>query len=367
MALQGKGFFIWKIPDCEGGNPAEIASVAQAAGLTHVLIKIADEIYPVNIDRYTNTDLIPPVVQSLKAKNIQVWGWHYVYGDNPVGEANIAVSRTLSLGLDGYVIDAESEFKQSGKEAAARTFVNELRNGLPNLPIALSSFRYPSYHPQFPWSVFLEKVDLNMPQVYWEQAHNSGDQLRRCVQEFQAKTLVRPVFPTGPVYKANGWRASPIEIVEFLDTAKALNLAGANFFAWDYRKTILSELWDAVAAYSWPVTPPGKDITELYIDAVNSHDPNKASALYASEAIHITAARTVQGTAAIQTWYSTLFNQLMPNASFNLVNFGGTGNIRQFHWEAHSNDWVIQDGSDTIGLLDGKIAYHYSFYTIAPS
>jgi len=32
MALKGKGFFIWKIPDCEGGNAASIAAVAKAAG-----------------------------------------------------------------------------------------------------------------------------------------------------------------------------------------------------------------------------------------------------------------------------------------------------------------------------------------------
>jgi hypothetical protein len=37
--IYGKGFYIWKIPNCEGGDPAAIATVAQQAGLQHVLIK----------------------------------------------------------------------------------------------------------------------------------------------------------------------------------------------------------------------------------------------------------------------------------------------------------------------------------------
>ena len=40
MALTGKGFMIWKIKDCEGGNADAIADVARRAGLSHVLIKV---------------------------------------------------------------------------------------------------------------------------------------------------------------------------------------------------------------------------------------------------------------------------------------------------------------------------------------
>ena len=47
-APQGKGFYIWKIPSCEGGDPVKIAYTAHRAGLTHVLIKIANGIYDYN-------------------------------------------------------------------------------------------------------------------------------------------------------------------------------------------------------------------------------------------------------------------------------------------------------------------------------
>jgi hypothetical protein len=64
------------------------------------------------------------------------------------------------LGLQGYIIDAEHEFKQPSGASAARTFMTELRKGLPNKPVALCSYRFPSYHPQFPMECFFRKVRL---------------------------------------------------------------------------------------------------------------------------------------------------------------------------------------------------------------
>jgi hypothetical protein len=57
MALQGKGFMIWKIPSCEGGSASQIASQAKLAGLTHVLIKIADGITAYNVNKDTASTL----------------------------------------------------------------------------------------------------------------------------------------------------------------------------------------------------------------------------------------------------------------------------------------------------------------------
>ena len=159
MAVEGKGFFIWRILNCEGGDAEAIASKAADANLTHVLIKIADTRYPFGYDR-NNNDLVPSVTQALKNRGIQVWGWHYVKGNDPSGEARVAVARTTELQLDAYVIDAEHEYKWRGKDAAARQFMADLRQGLPNHPIALSSYRFPTYHRELPWSAFLENCLL---------------------------------------------------------------------------------------------------------------------------------------------------------------------------------------------------------------
>lgn len=364
MTLQGKGFMIWQIPRCEGGNADAIANAAQAAGLTHILIKIADGPYAYNKDKTTGRDLVPPVAQALRNKGIGVWGWHYVYGINPAGEAQMAIRRVQELGVEGYVIDAEVEYKEPGKDAAARRFMNDLRAALPNLPIGLSSYRFPTYHPQLPWKVFLDKCDLNMPQVYWQAAHNAGAQLRRSVREFQAMTPYRPVIPTGPVYKVGDWTPTPTDVIEFMDTARALNIPSVNYFEWYYGRTILKPVWDAISAYSWPPYPTPVDITQQYISALNSHNASLVANLFSPQGIHITAAQTVQGTTAIQNWYSNFFNQVLPNASFTLTGSSGTGNSRHLTWEAVSSGGKVKNGNDTIGMIDGKIAYHYSYFTV---
>lgn len=365
MALQGKGMMIWKISRCENGDPRAIADVAKSAGLTHVLIKIADGPYSYNVEKETNKDLVPPVIDALRAFGIKPWGWHYVYGNNPSGEAQIAVKRVKQLGLDGYVIDAEGEYKEPGKDKAATKFMEELRKGIPKKPVALCSYRWPTYHPQLPWKEFLEKCDYNMPQVYWQSAHNPEDQLRKSVREFQALTPYRPIIPTGPVYKYGGWEPTPADIQEFLNAARSLNLPAANFFEWYYGRTILKPLWNTIAAYPWPPYPTPVDLPEQYISALNTHNADIVANLYTDNAVHITTSQTIQGINAIKIWLNTFLNQTFANAEFQLTGSSGTGSSRHFTWKAKSSTGSINNGNDTIGIVSGKIAYHYSYFTIS--
>jgi hypothetical protein len=46
--IYGKGFYIWKLPNCEVGNPASCDTQAHQSGLQHVLIKISKGIYDYN-------------------------------------------------------------------------------------------------------------------------------------------------------------------------------------------------------------------------------------------------------------------------------------------------------------------------------
>jgi hypothetical protein len=259
--LSGKGIWIWNVLNCERGNYAAIADLACAADLSHLLVKIADAARPFNVTAFKE-DLVAPLAKALRAVGIQVWGWHYVYGVDPEGEARQAIARMKQLGLDGYVIDAEGEFKAPGKAKAAARFLSNLRAGLPKgIPVALSSYRFPEFHPEFPWKPFLDSVDLVMPQVYWEQSHNPAEQLRRSVTELRALNPHLPIVPTGAAYKRGVWAASPGDVRAFLDQAKALDLAGANFWSWDNARANLPAVFDAVAGYDWPgPTTPHPDV-----------------------------------------------------------------------------------------------------------
>lgn len=366
MTLEGKGWYIWQISRCEGGNATAIANQAVASGLTHVLIKVADGTSPYNLDPVSGTDLVPPVIQALRARKIECWGWQYVYGYDPTGEGAIAVQRTQQLGLDGFVIDAEDQYKLPGREAAARTYMNTLRASLPTLPIALSSYRYPTYHPQLPWVAFLEKCDYNMPQVYWVNAHNPGEQLIRSVREFQAISPFRPIIPTGSAYVQGNWQATPEDITEFLESAQILNLSAANFWEWGHTKLYVPALWETVKNYPWGGFPPGGDVVGHYFEALNAHNAGLAASLYADNAVHVNADRTVQGKTAIRGWYQDLFDRLLPDATFTLTADNGDQSARNFQWAAASSAGTVADGSDNIGLINGVIVYHYTFFTIKP-
>ena len=363
MSLQGKGFYIWKVRECENGDSQAIANVAAQAGLTHVMIKLADGTYSYNLDP-TGADLVPPLVGALHNRGIQAWGWHYLYGDDPIGEANKAIQRITQTRVDGYVLDVEKEFKQPGKDIAAVKLMERLRSAYPDLPLALSSYRFPSYHPQVPWKEFLDRCNYNMPQVYWVQANNPAGQLARCVREFQSIIPYRPIFPTGSAYKSGGWQATPEQVISFMETALKLNLTAANFWEWANCRRYLPDVWRAIARFSWSSTPAPVDISQQYIAALNSRDISQVVNLYVPDALHINAARTIQGVAAIRTWYQTLFSKILPNAKFDLTGYTGNGNTRHLNWTAISSNGKVRNGNDTLGLLDGKIAYHYTFFDV---
>jgi hypothetical protein len=360
MSLTGKGFFIWKIRDCEGGSPSGIASAALSAGLSHVLIKIADGMNHYNVDSTTGTDYVPAVVAALHAAGIQAWGWHYVYGGDPDGEAWNGGRRAKELGLDGYVIDAEMEYKAAGMDSAARRYVSDLRGYLGTIPVALCSFRFPSYHMEFPWSDFLNKSDFNMPQVYWEQAHNAGAQLQRSFREFQSVSPYRPYLATGAAYSNKGWASTTTDINDFLTTAVALNIPAVNFFSWDYCRKYLPELWSAIAAFPYPTNQP-VGIVQKLINALNSHDAETASQLYTESAVHITAEQTIQGRSSIRDWYTNFFTNKQPGVSFVLTAITGKEPTRNFAWRSAVSS-ITRTGTDTLGLIDGAIGYHYSSF-----
>lgn len=361
-SLQGKGFFIWQIPSCEKGDADAIARLAYEARLSHVIIKIADSTSAYNI--YEGVDLVPPLVRKLRKFGIQVWGWHYITGNNPLGEAHKGIERVQTLQLDGYVIDAEAPYKERGKSVAAQKFMARIREALPDLPIALSSYRFPSYHRQIPWQEFLEGCDYMMPQVYWMFSDSPAEQLSRCVREFQSVTPTRPIIPTGAAFKEHGWKPNSDQALEFLQTAKQLNLHAVNFYSWDSSRRYLPDIWQVVRDFEWMPSPIPGDITEQYVDALNSRDPDQILKFYNPNAVHITSARTIQGYKALRIWYQALFFSLLPNAKFMHTGFSGSDNSRHLTWTAASDMGAVHNGSDTFGLYDGKITYHFSSFTI---
>ena len=369
MSLIGKGYYIWQLWNCERGDAQAITARAKQAGLTHLLIKIADGTRSYNVDATRGVDLVPPVLRACKEAGIEVWGWHYVRGDNPIGEAQFAVQRSRQLGIDGYVIDAEAEYQTLCKTNAATRFMRELRAGLPKLPIALSSYRFPDRHRQLPWSAFLEACDYSMPQVYYEQAHNPTQQLEMSVSQYMALRPARPVIPTAPAYGRGDWRPTAQELVLFLAKAKELGLSAANVWSWDVAsRPAYRDLWQAIAQFDWPLVPPPpppvQDVPERLLEGFNQGNPGRVAGLYHENAAHVTGERTIFSREAIASWYDDLLTRLLPQAEFSLTGKIESATSRHFTWTAQSAAGRVVDGNDTIGLREGKIQFHYTYFNI---
>jgi len=244
----GKGMFIWQIPRC--GDPIGIALLAKSIGLSHVFIKIADGVADFGI--INGHDLAKQLSDALKIQGIEPWGWQYVYLASPANEAAKGIERVNETGVIGFVMDAETQAKD--KPAAAHTYCDKLRIGIPNMSVGLSSFRFPSLHPELPWAEFRRICDFDMPQVYWCQAHNPGFQLQKSYNEFAAMAKKLPYVATGAAYREFGWQPTLSEVTEFMTVANDLKIP-FNFWEWYDAYYVLPDIiWDTIA--EWKTMPP---------------------------------------------------------------------------------------------------------------
>ena len=328
MVLAGKGFFITDLTACEQGNPVAIARPAVRAGLSHGVIQVAEE------GAARNVGLLPAAVRVLRDQGVTVWGWQFVTGDQPLDEARQAVEQLRAAPLEGLVICAEDAYKLPGKDSAARLYLSELRAVFPDLPLAFSSYRFPSYHPQIPWETFLAFCDYNMPKVYWAGAHNPQTQLTRSYNEFAALRPVRPLIPVGPAYPLGSWRPTPQEVLAFLDTAQNLQLNAVNFWHWDVAGgDAFADVWRVIADYAWRASSAADDLMQRYFTALNRRDLSAIEVLYAGRGVHVTPRRTVAGRQAIAAWYADLLGSLPAEAQFELLNYRGASGVRYFAWD----------------------------------
>jgi len=266
MIPQGKGMFIWQLPECEGGDYHKIVNSALGAKLSWVAIKVVNGTIPYAPQGMASTYplMLASTIQALKAAGIKVWGWGYMYGANPLGiswakaEADITISQTLGYQLEGYFIDPESEYKRSGAKVWAAVYMAAIRSAMPTTPLGLCSYRFPRYHPELPWAEFLRNCDFHVPQMYWEGAHNPGYQLETSVGQLRALKDI-PIIPIGSAYPKGLWSPTYGDLMEFDNKAKELGLPGDGWWSWQHIEDNV-EWWNLISAMQWnivqPPTPP---------------------------------------------------------------------------------------------------------------
>jgi hypothetical protein len=253
-----------------------IVARAVLGRFSHAILRLSDGAEAANV-RPDGADLALALGTALTQAGIEVWGWCGFTGDAPghargpraipyhLLEAHTAVERVRALqpaGLVGLVVDARVEYERSAQpEAYAEAACGWLRDQLPDLTLALSSWKSPGEHPYFPWYAFRRLMDIDLPHIFWVgQPAEAARQVTAAHHEYLALSPRRLIGAVGSAL----WQPQPAELVEFLTQAKALGLEGASVWRWDElglrgneahnRQGLdLRRLWESVAAFPWPV------------------------------------------------------------------------------------------------------------------
>jgi peptidoglycan hydrolase-like protein with peptidoglycan-binding domain len=251
-ALEGQGMWIWYLSQSNGGTISSIVAQAHAAGVNTVFVKSSDG--------STNywSQFSARMVSEMHAGGLRVCAWQYVYGSNPAGEANLG-AQAVASGADCLVIDAEAEYE--GRYAAAQTYIADLRERIgPGYPVALASFPYVSFHPTFPYSVFMgpNGAQYNAPQMYWKDIGQSVDTVY--ANTYIANRIYgRPIFPLGQTYGG----VSSSDLLRFREEAVDYGATGTSY--WDWQETPSSG-WSTLATPLAPLTSvtPNSSYPELH-------------------------------------------------------------------------------------------------------
>ncbi len=235
---KGKGMFIWKLSDIESGNVKNVIEKAKLNDLGHILVKFADGREP------RQHDAIKTLMPIAKEKNIEVWGWPYIYGNDPREEAKLEGEWAIQLGFDGFVIDAEVEYKNNKNKAIL--YMDSLRKTIPHMTVGLSSYWWRTAHSSFPWVEFIERCDFIMPQVYWSSSNRDPvETLNTTIQQF---TLYkRPIVPTGGDFGVN---FKIEDLNAFMKRCIELDIHSFNFWHWGSAN---SAIWNTIKNFRMPL------------------------------------------------------------------------------------------------------------------
>jgi Putative peptidoglycan binding domain len=242
--FSGRAMWIWEMPDTDHGNVASIIAQAKTYGIGTVYIKSSDGTG--YWSQFSKT-----LVTELHEAGVRVCAWQYVYGQQPLVEANLG-AKAVQNGANCLVIDAESQYQ--GRYPAAQTYIARLRHLIgAKFPVGLAGFPYVDYHLSFPYSVFLgpNGAQYNLPQMYWADIGTTVANVFAHTYEYN-EIYRRPIFPLGQLFG----KLSATSIEQFNALADEYGATGVSW--WDWQSAPLSYFNDVTKS------------TPLLVSAINA-------------------------------------------------------------------------------------------------
>ena len=247
--LEGKWAYVWRPQNMFKGDVGRAIQELKATGTAGIAIKVSNGTYA-----YDQDPLLDQMIMGCVQENISVIFWSYIYLNSPVLEAKAAIKMCTKYKdvCIAFLIDAEGDAK--GKAKQAKLFAAELKKGLDPLeiPIALNSYRYPSLHPELPFTQLRSIGHLDIPQVYYRNTDPISN-LERSYREYAALCPKLGYEPAGDMYFEFGVKPTPAAVRRFLEFCRddpRFDMA----LMWSADQCECTpDLWAAYATVVWPV------------------------------------------------------------------------------------------------------------------
>jgi hypothetical protein len=147
---------------------------ALATGATTVCIRTSSTRFPDTIKRFHDLGI-----------KVYAWRWPPATKAGALKEANDVAQNLIKAGLDGYIVDPESDkagatndWNQAGLGPLAAQFCSTIKGAAPASFVSgtTSGCSYPAagMKPKIPWKEFFAASDVLLPQTYWRWTNASG-------------------------------------------------------------------------------------------------------------------------------------------------------------------------------------------------
>jgi hypothetical protein len=212
----------------------------------------------------TTSDRLPGRIKRFQDSGMQVYAWRWpavvqhAGGRYAIDEANYVAQTLIPAGLDGYIVDPESEGDGAYNDwnrtntpipvvQLATSFCQIIRAaahtaGKNNFLFGITSGgNYPATLHHLPWQQFVAASDAVFPQLYWRarNQHNVCKLVRdgtpktafdACLPSWRAISQGKPIIPIGGEISCV---ADVAEIAAFGSRAKVEGLATMHFYTDD--------------------------------------------------------------------------------------------------------------------------------------
>jgi Immunoglobulin domain len=255
----GKGDWIYILSTAtsQHGGLDGLMAYEKSQGMNYIILKAGDgsDLFPSANPQFTSN-----VVDSAHAAGLKIFGYTRSYGTNIAGELAI-ITNSLSLGADGYIIDAEQEWETvPNNSTAAQQLLQPIKAAFPKRFLGHSPQMYIHFHTAFPYTKFGIFCDVVMPQAYWK---SFGITPTQCVADMSTDwrnwqnglvgtnvAAIKPIVPVAQGYTPGSNPVTAAEITEFCNAIKtAANPAtSSGYKSINYFRSELhtQEMWDAI-------------------------------------------------------------------------------------------------------------------------